>query len=485
MKSSVNERIRLLIAKLGVSDNQFAKTIGVTQSVISSMFARGTEPSSKVVSAILNAYAYVSAEWLLRGKGKMFKYENCEEPVIVYHYTSLKGLFGIMGSRELLLSPTRDSNDMWERNTGGDYYRCSFCAGDKAYLKSRMWAQYGSTHKGVCIAFRLDTLKRKFESGTDSFFVKYKDADELKLLPDEEKIHYKESDWESENEYRIVSKIQKSIPIDLDCIKNVYVGIDAESMIDKLEKIGINRKLVGFMSSNLGTIAVSPLKYWKIDTSWNDEYEVDGLNIKRYTMKPEVEDVPEPESIENAREYYEELSMERTTPMGSDEEERATSQGGIIIPISNPKAPEKILPLSEFNLYDIDVSAGLSKLFSEDGDKIKAFLGKISIPNMPRCDGAVKVIGDSMYPLLKSGDIIAYKEVHNIESVQWGEIYILQLEYDTDISVVVKYVKKSDKGNEYINLVSYNKEHDPKDVKKENITAMARVMVCIRQMSII
>ena len=160
------------------------------------------------------------------------------------------------------------------------------------------------------------------------------------------------------------------------------------------------------------------------------------------------------------------------------------SFNGVVIPVAHSKTPEKTIPISVFNLYDIDISAGLSRLFSEEGDKNKAFLGKISIPNMPKCDGAVKVIGDSMYPLLKSGDIIAYKEVHNIEAVQWGEIYILQLEYDEDISVVVKYVKKSEKGDEYINLVSYNKEHDPKDVKKENITAMARVMVCIRQMSI-
>ncbi len=155
-----------------------------------------------------------------------------------------------------------------------------------------------------------------------------------------------------------------------------------------------------------------------------------------------------------------------------------------IIPLSHSKSPDKIYPMSEFNLYDIDVSAGLSRLFSEEGDRNKAYLGRISIPNMPKCDGAVKVIGDSMYPLLKSGDIIAYREVHNIESVQYGEIYILQLENDLDTSVVVKYVKKSTEGSDYLNLVSYNKEHDPKDVRKESITAMARVILCIRQFSI-
>ena len=158
---------------------------------------------------------------------------------------------------------------------------------------------------------------------------------------------------------------------------------------------------------------------------------------------------------------------------------------GVVIPVAHSKTSEKTVPMSVFNLYDIDISAGLTRLFAEDGDRRKAYLGQISIPNMPKCDGAVKVIGDSMYPLLKSGDIIAYREIHNIEAIQWGEIYILQLEYDSDISVVVKYVKKSELGSDHVLLVSYNKEHDPKDVEIKNITAIARVILCIRQMSMI
>ncbi len=191
-------------------------------------------------------------------------------------------------------------------------------------------------------------------------------------------------------------------------------------------------------------------------------------------------------AVENILRVYSDLDpVWVITGVGDMLKQPSTQEAsGDIIPLSNPKTPDKIYPMSEFNLYDIDVSAGLSRLFSEDGDRNKAYLGKISIPNMPKCDGAVKVIGDSMYPLLKSGDIIAYKEVHSIESVQYGEIYILQIENDSDVSVVVKYVKKSSEGNDYLNLVSYNKEHDPKDVRKESITALARVILCIRQFSI-
>lgn len=76
MEKSINQRIREFIDSLGINDNQFAKSIGITQSVIASMFSRNTEPSSKVVVSILNAYADLSAEWLMRGEGSMLKHET-------------------------------------------------------------------------------------------------------------------------------------------------------------------------------------------------------------------------------------------------------------------------------------------------------------------------------------------------------------------------------------------------------------------------
>lgn len=73
MEASVNERIKILIDELGISVTQFAKTIGITQSVIATMFKRGTDPSSKMLVSIINAYDKLSAEWLLSGNGHMFK----------------------------------------------------------------------------------------------------------------------------------------------------------------------------------------------------------------------------------------------------------------------------------------------------------------------------------------------------------------------------------------------------------------------------
>lgn len=74
--SSINSRIREIINFTHVTDNAFAKKIGVTQSVIASMFQRGTEPSAKILTAILSTFTDISAEWLLRGKGAMLLSET-------------------------------------------------------------------------------------------------------------------------------------------------------------------------------------------------------------------------------------------------------------------------------------------------------------------------------------------------------------------------------------------------------------------------
>lgn len=56
MEKSINERIREIINYLNINETKFAIAIGVTQSVINSMFKRNTDPSYKLICAIINAY---------------------------------------------------------------------------------------------------------------------------------------------------------------------------------------------------------------------------------------------------------------------------------------------------------------------------------------------------------------------------------------------------------------------------------------------
>lgn len=68
---TTNEKIREIISHYKLSDRQFAIRIGVNQSVIGSMFQKGTEPSAKVIRLTLDAFPEISAEWFLRDSGNM------------------------------------------------------------------------------------------------------------------------------------------------------------------------------------------------------------------------------------------------------------------------------------------------------------------------------------------------------------------------------------------------------------------------------
>ena len=86
-----------------------------------------------------------------------------------------------------------------------------------------------------------------------------------------------------------------------------------------------------------------------------------------------------------------------------------------------------------------------------------------------------------MYPLLKSGDIVAYKQINDFKSeVFWGEMYLVSIEVSGDNYTMVKYVQKSEEGKDFIKLVSQNSHHQPKDIHLSKIKAMALVKASVR-----
>ena len=76
--ASLNEKIRDIISYYKLSDRQFAIKIGVTQSVIGSMFQKGTEPSAKVIRNTLATFPEISSDWFLRDIGEMLKSQSKE-----------------------------------------------------------------------------------------------------------------------------------------------------------------------------------------------------------------------------------------------------------------------------------------------------------------------------------------------------------------------------------------------------------------------
>lgn len=129
-------------------------------------------------------------------------------------------------------------------------------------------------------------------------------------------------------------------------------------------------------------------------------------------------------------------------------------------------------------LYDLEAVAGLVPLFQSSTNQKP--IDYISIPQLPKCDGAVYITGDSMYPLLKSGDIVLYKEINDIQNeIFWGEMYLVSIDMSGEEYVTVKYIQKSDVEG-CVRLVSQNKHHQDKDVHLGKVKALALVKASIR-----
>lgn len=147
-------------------------------------------------------------------------------------------------------------------------------------------------------------------------------------------------------------------------------------------------------------------------------------------------------------------------------------------PIHHPRSTEKKEETQVVYLYDFEASAGLRALFDNNRQNI---IDTIKIPNLPKCDGAIHIVGDSMYPLLKSGDIILYKQMPlDINNLLYGEMYLLSYDIDGDDYIVVKYIRKSEQGEPFVTLGPENPAHAPRDIDFRRITALALVKASVR-----
>lgn len=137
---------------------------------------------------------------------------------------------------------------------------------------------------------------------------------------------------------------------------------------------------------------------------------------------------------------------------------------------------DRKIEIQDIPLYDMSATAGLVAIFNDNNIHPEDYL---RIPNLPLVNGAIYVRGESMVPLLKSGDIIIYKKLElSLDSILWGQIYLLSFIAGGDTFTVVKYIQKSDQPG-YIRLVSHNERYQPKDIPLDSICALAIVKASI------
>ncbi len=133
-------------------------------------------------------------------------------------------------------------------------------------------------------------------------------------------------------------------------------------------------------------------------------------------------------------------------------------------------------------IFEIEATAGIASVFT--GEKRAVPVDHLMIPNLPKADGAMFARGDSMYPLVKNGDLIVYKTISMIpEMLIWGEMYILYFNVEGEEMLTVKFVKQGQTAD-YICLVSANSHHADKEfhIKYLKSAALVKAVINYRSM---
>lgn len=135
--------------------------------------------------------------------------------------------------------------------------------------------------------------------------------------------------------------------------------------------------------------------------------------------------------------------------------------------------------IQQVPLYDIKATAGIVDLLGDNNRTKHIPISYISIPNLPKCDGAIPITGDSMYPLLKSGDMVLYREVHDKSLIIWGEMYLVAITYNGDDYFFAKYIQRSERDG-WIKLISQNANHQEIEFPIDSVTGLALIKASIR-----
>ncbi|MBB2952005.1 S24 family peptidase [Sphingobacterium sp. JUb56] len=115
--------------------------------------------------------------------------------------------------------------------------------------------------------------------------------------------------------------------------------------------------------------------------------------------------------------------------------------------------------------YDGDVTASIVGSFSDIKEDPSFW---VDFKPFNDCDALFRVYGDSMYPKYGSGEIVAVKQVFNIESILWGEAYLIISNSEYDNLRTIKTVHPYDKDESKIILRASNPNFKGDTIVKKN-----------------
>lgn len=137
---------------------------------------------------------------------------------------------------------------------------------------------------------------------------------------------------------------------------------------------------------------------------------------------------------------------------------------------------EQLVPVFEFHAF-----ASLTGLLS---GKLKPS-SFMYLPNLPKCDGATSMPGDSMEPEIQRGDLIVFRKVNDFNSGLFlGQIYYLTFVLEGHEYSMIRYILAGD-DEQSVKLVSTNKRYAPSDIPVDSIKELAMIMASVRQYTMV
>ncbi len=122
------------------------------------------------------------------------------------------------------------------------------------------------------------------------------------------------------------------------------------------------------------------------------------------------------------------------------------------------------------------ISAETMIEYSVDNKEVaEASATQFLVPTFKGADYLITVIGSSMYPRYNNGDIVACKHLSLNTFFQWNKVYVI----NTEQGVLVKRICKSN-NEDFVTIVSDNKEYDTFELPKSEILSIAIVTGVIR-----
>ncbi len=140
------------------------------------------------------------------------------------------------------------------------------------------------------------------------------------------------------------------------------------------------------------------------------------------------------------------------------------------MPIEKDGANEPEVSTSEgVPYYDIDVAAHISEMLIDPKTEPDFY---VNFKPFNDCTAYLPTYGDSMFPAIQAGDIIAVKQINNWDVIQWGEPYVIVTNSSANNMRTVKLIYPHDDKDKIILRASNPNFKGDTVVSKNDILSM-------------